>query len=492
MRARMRFRTFVLLTLVAGMLIPGTGKAITDEALFRNFRFNFVNPGGRTLGLAGAFIAAADDATAAQANPAALHYISGSEFFIEFRSLQTDTQISSSSAGSLVHPNQPGDLPFLSLTEVVNPDDISNVSFLSYAQPFKLGAKQRRLTLAFSRQILLQQKLSLTENDAATEARIASDVFPVIPNEDNTGLVRYSIPLAVNGDSDTEIVYWNAGASLQVHRDFSVGLTLSLATLDIQADSLGAFTDPQFQILDPTNPRLPGSEDTDFFRSVINDTDSDLVYTIGLHWHPDSVFATGISPWQFGAVMRKGAEFSFAQERFKNGVLNATAPVSLNVPDRYGVGASYKPGDNWVFTMDYERIEYSDLLEGFEVGVNPLTDEDVTDVILGSTFARDPQYDVEDADVFRIGAERIFGLRNGVFTVRAGYFRAPDNKIAMTSFSEDPTENSVYLDAFSGGEDENHFTGGATYGFGHHTIDIGADFFSGGKQLVVSYIFRRF
>ena len=58
MRGRMRFRTFVLLTLVAGMMIPGTGKAITDEAIFRNFRFNFVNPGGRALGLAGAFIAA--------------------------------------------------------------------------------------------------------------------------------------------------------------------------------------------------------------------------------------------------------------------------------------------------------------------------------------------------------------------------------------------------------------------------------------------------
>jgi len=484
----MRFRTFVLLTLVTGMMIPGTGKAITDEAIFRNFRFNFINPGGRTLGLAGAFIAAADDATAVQANPAALHYIQKSEFFIEFRSLEIDDQISTSRSGNVDLMNE--DLPFLSVTEVSNPEDISNASFISYAHSWRLGSGDRRLSLAFSRQILLEQKTSLSVGGDGSRAEFATSAFPVIVGDG--GLERYSVTLVETGGSDTEIIYWNAGGSLQVHNDFSVGLTLSLATLEIQADSQGVLTDPLEQVLPPTNPRLPPTLNADIFRNIIDDTDSDLAYTIGLHWHPDSVFYGGISPWQFGAVLRKGAKFSFQEDRFRDAILEERAPVTLKVPDRYGVGVSYKPlSSPWVFTMDYERVEYSDLLEGFESGVNLLTNEDVTENILNPNETRDPEYDVDDADIFRFGVERLFSVGGGALTLRGGYFNSPDNKIAMTSFSTDARENSVYLDAFSGGEDENHYTAGVSYGKKHSVVDIGADFSSDSQQIVVSYIYRR-
>ena len=56
--------------LAMGSAVPA--HAVTDEEVFRTFRFNFVNPGGRALAMGGAFVGIADDATAAAANPAGL------------------------------------------------------------------------------------------------------------------------------------------------------------------------------------------------------------------------------------------------------------------------------------------------------------------------------------------------------------------------------------------------------------------------------------
>jgi len=47
-------------------------KGLTNSETFSGFQFNFNNPGARSLGMGGAFVAVADDATAVIANPAGL------------------------------------------------------------------------------------------------------------------------------------------------------------------------------------------------------------------------------------------------------------------------------------------------------------------------------------------------------------------------------------------------------------------------------------
>src|SRR5437867_10481069 len=75
--------------------------ALTDEDTLRQFHFNFTSPGARSLGMGGAFAAVADDATAVQANPAGLMYVTTPEFFLEYRSIDQDTTIERSHLGSL-------------------------------------------------------------------------------------------------------------------------------------------------------------------------------------------------------------------------------------------------------------------------------------------------------------------------------------------------------------------------------------------------------
>ena len=77
-----------LLGVAAGA--PAVG--LTDEEVFRNFRFNLINPGARSLALSGAFVSLADDATAAQANPSGLAFLRRWEVFGEFRSIDNGAQ----------------------------------------------------------------------------------------------------------------------------------------------------------------------------------------------------------------------------------------------------------------------------------------------------------------------------------------------------------------------------------------------------------------
>src|SRR5947199_585319 len=57
----------------------------TDIESLSGLQFNFGNPGARSLGMGGAFLGLADDASAAEANPAGLTILRKPEVTIEAR-----------------------------------------------------------------------------------------------------------------------------------------------------------------------------------------------------------------------------------------------------------------------------------------------------------------------------------------------------------------------------------------------------------------------
>ena len=75
--------------LVAAVLACGFAAAVAPAQEVPqpivNVQFSFSNPGARSLGFAGAFVALADDATAAWANPAGLVQIVRPEVSLELR-----------------------------------------------------------------------------------------------------------------------------------------------------------------------------------------------------------------------------------------------------------------------------------------------------------------------------------------------------------------------------------------------------------------------
>src|SRR5678816_4567659 len=60
-------------------------KGLVNSETFGGFQFNFNNPGARSLGMGGAFVAVADDATAVVANPAGLTILQRPEVSAEYK-----------------------------------------------------------------------------------------------------------------------------------------------------------------------------------------------------------------------------------------------------------------------------------------------------------------------------------------------------------------------------------------------------------------------
>ncbi len=78
-------RKLALVLLVAAL--PLSAQNVDIEAL-SGLQFNFGNPGARSLGMGGAFLGLADDASAAEANPAGLTILRKAEFSIEARNFE--------------------------------------------------------------------------------------------------------------------------------------------------------------------------------------------------------------------------------------------------------------------------------------------------------------------------------------------------------------------------------------------------------------------
>src|SRR5918993_4264343 len=71
--------------LAIGTIVPGTAFAQVNVEAMQGVQFDFLAPGARSLAMGGAFVAVADDATAALSNPAGLSSLTRREVSIEGR-----------------------------------------------------------------------------------------------------------------------------------------------------------------------------------------------------------------------------------------------------------------------------------------------------------------------------------------------------------------------------------------------------------------------
>src|SRR3954462_10209801 len=78
-------RRFVFAAIVCSLVALPLAAQNTDIESLSGLQFNFGNPGARSLGMGGAFLGLADDASAAEANPAGLTILRKPEVSIEGR-----------------------------------------------------------------------------------------------------------------------------------------------------------------------------------------------------------------------------------------------------------------------------------------------------------------------------------------------------------------------------------------------------------------------
>ena len=81
-------RRFLFAAIVCTLIALPLAAQNTDIESLSGLQFNFGNPGARSLGMGGAFLGLADDASAAEANPAGLTILRKPEITIEGRNYQ--------------------------------------------------------------------------------------------------------------------------------------------------------------------------------------------------------------------------------------------------------------------------------------------------------------------------------------------------------------------------------------------------------------------
>lgn len=414
-----------LLILLAGFAAAAVVAQDSTQPIF-NPQFSFSNPGARSMGLGGAFVALADDATAAFTNPAGLVQLVRPEVSVEGRRWSYSTPFVS---GARIE-GEPSGLGLDTTADVrtgISSNDITEVAFLSFVYPGK------RWSLAFYRHVLAD-----FEAASATEGLFAGDT-PCC-------LVRLADQRT---RSVLEIISYGLSGAYRITDDLSLGIGIVHYDSFLRLDSeLYLYDDLSDPLNSPTS-YLPE-------RLVIGQTltadEGSTALTGGFLW--------SFTPsWTLGGKFRQGPEQTFGGKALVGPALDLGVPPGTTIdfdfgeefsfPDIFGLGVAYQSVDGRLtVAFEWDRVTYSDSLDDLE-----LDDQDI-----------------DDADELRLGGELAFLHTQPVFAIRLGAWLDPNHATRANENANDFTRALLLP-----GEDEVHFALGFGVAFERFQIDAALD-----------------
>jgi len=433
-------RHFVLAaaTLSVG-LVPGLPMAQEAPPALE---FSFSNPGARSMALGGAFVALADDATAAFANPAGLVQLVRPEISVELRMRQYSTPYTEGGR-AVGAPTGWGIDTVDGVRTGYSNQNTSGLSYLSFVYP---GAKW---SLALSRHQL-------------PEFRIETEIHGLLGDVPEGGTRRYEDQWTV---TDLDIVGTGLSGAYQVSDRFSLGFGVSYFAGRVENQGATYSVDRFPETFWDRNSFLP---DRQWVNSSFVVDDNAVGFNVGVLWS----FAES---WRLGGVYRQGPRFDYElvnragplNDQPEGSVVGAVTDRSIAFPDVWGLGVAYRSPDGSVTVgFEWDRVEYTVILE-------TLDSEEVD-----TEFVR-----LDDADELHLGFEYVFLKTSPLIAVRAGVWRDPDHRFRYVG--DDPFPSALYQPA----EDLLHISIGAGIALSRIQIDIGADFSDAVDQFAISAIF---
>lgn len=335
----MKKNTLALMVAAALGCVAAPAFAITDEEGNASLQFSFVPPGARALGMGGAFIGLADDATAAYTNPAGLTQLVNSEISAEYRNSRFSTEFIA------------GDLPQYDTAS--SRED--GLGFLSYVMPFDNWA------IAIYRHEFL---------------RYSTDF---VGAEDSDFLRRFDTTIDVKG------VNYGVSAAFRFSPSLSAGVGVAYSQFDLESVTERVNDDDQFQ--------QQGA-----FGAASRGDDNDVIFNVGVLWKPTEKLSIG-AVYRDGGNF----EYTAFAARYTSPTQLVALPgfpkegVTFDVPRSYGIGLNYKVTDTFGINFDVARMLYSDLSEGIQsslVADGPAGDAEVaglgiddgTEIRLGAEY----------------------------------------------------------------------------------------------------------
>lgn len=202
--------------------------------------------------------------------------------------------------------------------------------------------------------------------------------------------------------------------------------------------------------------------------STVNDTASAEQYTL-------SVLYTPIEELGVGLVYRYGPEFN----TIYRDAIGTRLQNTLDLPDMYGIGTSYRFANGLTLAADVNRIRYSDLLKNYMYyDPNSMTTEHY--------FHNNGEFVVDDTTEIHAGFEYVFSLKQTPLALRGGYYRRPDHSIRYAG-----NAISQYKNTRKAGVDDNIYSLGVGAVFSDNLqLDLSAISGDSIKEYMFSLVYR--
>jgi long-chain fatty acid transport protein len=422
----------------------------TDIEALAGLQFNFGNPGARSLGMGGAFIGLADDASAAEANPAGLTILRKTEVSLEARQTSLAQRFVTG-----------GTFPFVTSQEFATHE--KSISFASVVIPTNAGV----LAFYYHRPLAFRSAVDLTGR-YATPSFFLGAGGPMSAEEcatDPTCQQHRIYPFSTSVDLQMETYgvalarEWRTlsfGGAARYHRFSELARTMRR---DIDAAGQPAFSVQQ----------------ANGGRSVGSATDKDVTFVGGVRWAP-------LRQFSIGAVYKEGASFPApVSAQMSGGPMEVIGLTEFHVPSAFGAGVTYRPFTSLTMNADAVRVKYSHLTDNF-LSVIEFGTEDAGGV------ERLSGYRAVDGTELHAGLE-YFVLARVPFAIRTGWWRDPAHSIRYEAPLDTPHAVAAQI-LFPRGDDENHYSVGIGVAFPKFQLDAAYDHSRTVKTASVSLIAR--
>ena len=448
------------LALAALLALPLSAQNVDIEAL-SGLQFNFGNPGARSLGMGGAFLGLADDASAAEANPAGLTILRKPEVSIEARNYLEQQLFTTS-----------GTFPEVERTPFTHHSDRVVLSFASVVVPvkqFTFGAYFHEPLNNEGGGIVAPRYDDLTGELEAPlpnfylptelrdgEAVPVGDPISRIECEQRRqqmnnpfACLEYRVDPFLSVLSVRQRTFGVTGA-WQIHPKFSIGVT---ARHQRFLESAATFRfnqqfDPKQVLIQATAEEKNGQ--------VELVEQSDVTFAVGFKWAPTDKFS-------LGGVYKQGPEFKaplFYADASTGFEFGQAAETKFHIPDIAGLGVSYRPIPVLTVNFDAVHVKYSNLVDDFVSSV-------------ADVQGLDEPFRANDVTELHLGAEYLFPTKIPL-ALRAGYWRDPAHSIEWNGPLNRPdyiAESMLYPK----GEDQGHVSVGAGLAWQRFQIDLAYD-----------------
>ncbi|HXT21124.1 MAG TPA: hypothetical protein VN923_10260, partial [Thermoanaerobaculia bacterium] len=414
--------------------------AQSNDEIQSALQWNLSTPGARSLALGGAFLGLADDATAAYANPAGLAQLSQPELSVEGRGWDFTSRFVDRGHRPSTGVTGIGVDTVDGLQLGERSDRTAAVSFASYVH------SGRRAAWALYRHQLADFEATLVSHGPFAGPREA-------PGR--------AVPASSHLHLDIES--WGAAAAYRPRAELSVGLALSWQRFELRSRTQRF--DRRDRSGDPFVDSLTGGffGPADFLPGnvlnvqTLDGSDDALTGSVGVLWRP-------AAEWSAGAVYRRGGDFGF-RARYVHGPASdrpgTVEPTvggagTFHAPTSWGAGVAWRPRDELVIALDWDRVGYSALAD------------DLVNVLLA---ARDEGrvFSIADADEVHLGAEYQAVRWRLPVAFRLGLWHDPDHRLRYSG------SNVVLQARFAPGEDELHVCGGLGMVLGRAQVDVAFD-----------------